>query len=84
MYSISSKMLWKQGLPILTKKEYYNLYRKADEGGKLTRQEEIMMITKYLKDLDFHVQVWYKHDVDNASKRIGVRVVQDIFFINNA
>ena len=50
-------MLQKQGLPIYTKKEYYNLYRKADEGGKLTRQEEIIMITKYLKDLGFYIQV---------------------------
>jgi hypothetical protein len=83
-YSISSKMLRKQGLPVLTKKEYYNLCRKADEGGKLTRQEEIMMITKYLEDLDFHVQVRYEHAVDDAGKRTGVRVVQDIFFINDA
>ena len=84
MYSISLKILQKQGLPILTKKEYYNLCRKADEGGKLTRQEEIMMITKYLEDLDFHVQVRYEHAVDDAGKRTGVRVVQDIFFINDA
>jgi len=43
-------MLWKQGLLVLTKKEYYNLYRKAEGGGRLTRQEEIMVITKYLED----------------------------------
>ena len=42
------------------------------------------MITKYLEDLGFHVQVWYEHAVDDAGKRTGVRVVQDIFFINDA
>jgi hypothetical protein len=77
-------MLRKQGLPVLTKKEYYNLCRKADGGGKLTRQEEIIVITKYLEDQGFHVQVQYEHAVDDDGKRTGVRVVRDIFFINDA
>ena len=37
-YSTSSKLLRKEGLPVLTAKEYYNLCRKADTGGKLTKQ----------------------------------------------
>jgi hypothetical protein len=76
-------MLPKQGLPVLTKKEYYNLCKKADEGGRLTRQEDIMVTTKYLEDQDFHVQVRYEHADDN-SKRTGLRVVRDLFFINEA
>ena len=43
-----------------------------------------MVITKYLEDLDFHVQVRYEHAVDDAGERTGVRVVRDIFFINDA
>ena len=82
-YTISSKMLRKEGLPVLTKKEYYNLCRKAEGGGRLTRQEEIMVITKYLEDQGFHVQVRYEHLLDEEGKKTGVRVVQDIFFIND-
>jgi hypothetical protein len=49
-YSTSSRLLRKEGLPVLTAKEYYNLCRKADTGGKLTNQQEIQVITKYLED----------------------------------
>jgi hypothetical protein len=44
-HSISSKLLQKEGLPTLTAKDYYNLCKKADGGGKLTSQEEIQVIT---------------------------------------
>jgi hypothetical protein len=77
-------MLWKEGFLVLTKKEYYNLCRKAEGGGRLTRQEEIMVIIKYLEDEGFYVQVRYEYAVDDNGERTGVRVVWDIFFINDA
>ena len=40
-YSTSSRLLHKEGLLVLTTKEYYSLCRKADIGGKLTNQQEI-------------------------------------------
>jgi MULE transposase domain len=69
---------------VLTAKEYYNLCRKADTGGKLTNQQKIQVICKYLEDQDFHVQVWYEHLLDEQGERTGWRVVQDIFFISDA
>ena len=83
-YSTSSKLLRKEGLPVLTGKEYYNLCRKADTGGKLTNQQEIQVICKYLEDHDFHVQVRYEHSLDEEGERTGRRVVRDIFFISNS
>jgi hypothetical protein len=51
LYIISLKLLQKENLLVLSEKEYYNLYHKAKrEKGRLTKKEEIIVITKYLKD----------------------------------
>jgi hypothetical protein len=84
-FSTSSKMLQKEGLPVLTKKEYYNLSRKpAGEGGRLTKQKEIQVLLQYLEDHQFHTQVRYEHAVDENGVRTGTRIVQDVFFISDA
>jgi hypothetical protein len=78
-------MLQKEGLPVLTKKEYYNLSRKpAGEEDRLTKQKEIQVLLQYLEDHQFHTQVRYEHTVDKNSVRTGTRIVQDVFFISNA
>ena len=38
----------------------------------------------YLEDHQFHTQVRYEHTIDDNGERTGARVVQDIFFINDA
>jgi hypothetical protein len=52
---MSLKMLQKEGLPTISRKKYYSINRKPEgEGGRLTKQEEIQVLLKYLEDHGFH------------------------------
>jgi hypothetical protein len=68
-------MLRKEGLAQLTTKDYYNLGRKAEQGGKLTKQQEIQVLLQYLENSGFHVQVRYEHAVNEDGVRTGSRII---------
>jgi hypothetical protein len=56
-------MLSKEGLPLLTASDFYNLNRK----GELTKEQEIQVIITDLEEHKFHVQVRYEHLLNRDS-----------------
>ena len=62
-------MLSREGLPGLSAADFYNLNQKNEkEVERLTKQEEISLILHHLEMHSFHVQVRYKHLLDNGGE----------------
>src|SRR5204863_888748 len=79
----SAEMLRKEGLADITRNDFYNINRKNDQqGGKLTKQQEMQMIMTYMEDQGFHIQVRYSWTLDENGNKTGQRVLKDLFFIN--
>jgi hypothetical protein len=81
-FTTSANLLRNEGLPLLERKAFYNLTRKAQGGMRLTPEEEVQAVLSTLEDHGFHAQVRYEHCLDSDGERVGVRVVKDIFFIS--
>lgn len=63
-YTTSAKLLRTEGLPVLSKEDFYNLKIGADRGEKLSRHKEIAMVMAYLEEGKFHVDVRAEYLLD--------------------
>jgi hypothetical protein len=77
-YTTSAKLLQKEGLADLSRKDFYNLNRKQEIGGQLTKYQELQLLQSYLESHGFHYQVRYEYLLDNTGIRTGKTVVKDI------
>ena len=83
-FATSARLLRKEGLLGLTRKDFYNLNQRERQGGKLTKEEEILVLIEHLEDHKFHVQCRWEYALDDKGKTTGKRVIKDLFFINKA
>jgi hypothetical protein len=82
-YITSAKLLQKEGLADLSRKDFYNLNRKQETGEQLTKYQELQLLQTYLESHSFHYQVRYEYLLDTTGVRTGKTVVKDIFFLND-
>jgi len=78
-YFAASQVLQKKGWEI-NRKQFYNLLRKEDK-GTLTRQDELVLILKVLKNKGLYPRVRDEYILDEDSER-KQRVVRDIFWMS--
>jgi hypothetical protein len=76
-YREHAAIVEKEGLPKLTKREFWNLQRKEGK-GTLTRQEELEYVLQLLESYDVHVRCRFEYILDKDGERIG-RVIKDLF-----
>ena len=70
----------KEGLPKISKREFWNLERKERE-GTLTRQEELQFILQLLEREGIHVRYREEYTLDSSGERTG-RVIKDLFWMS--
>ena len=69
-----------EGLPKLSKTEFWNLQRKEDK-GTLTRQEELEYILQLLESAGVHLRYREEYILGSDGERVG-RVIKDLFWMS--
>jgi hypothetical protein len=67
----------KEGLPKISKREFWNLERKERQ-GTLTKQEELQYILQLLESEGIHVRYHEEYIVDSKGERTSC-VIKDLF-----
>ena len=79
-YKDSMAIIGNEGLPKLSKTEFWNLQRKEDK-GTLTRQEELEYILQLLESAGVHLRYREEYILGSDGERVG-RVIKDLFWMS--